>query len=255
LPLSAGALSNEDKDLVMAIAMKEDTGDYLLYRVFAQQGASLPTTVQLKLESGASPSDVQESNGIEWWPATYTKSGDTLTVNLSKGRIAEVKVAGGSHFTDNLDGTVTAVVPLTAQVGVTNVQPGATIPSGMTCVSPTPVDVNSDFSSELLVASVFVDMSRSGAPTEMTFVFGEQGALFTEEELLVDSELPSERGQCCWWPLVVLCLLFLLLSLLNWFIKRREEEYDTIYVEDEPLEEEFVEEEVITDEAVVEEVV
>ncbi|MCL2491292.1 MAG: hypothetical protein FWE87_00855 [Coriobacteriia bacterium] len=245
VPLGAGALSNEDKDLVMVIAMQEPTGDYLLYRVFARQGASLPTSVQLKLEQGARPADVQESDGLEWWPAKYVQSGDQLTVNLTNGRIAEVKVEGGTHFTTNIDGTVTAVVPLVAQTGVTNVQPGATIPDGMTCISPTPINVNSDFSTDLLVASVFVDMSRSGAPTSMTFVFGEQGLVYTEGETAADAAQEPTHGQCCWWPLVVLCLLFGLLSLWYWIIKDRKDQ--VIYeVEEEPE----VDEEVIVEEVV-----
>lgn len=226
LPFSAGAaLTPQDKELVMVTAIKADTGDYLLYRVFARQNASLPTSVTLKVEAGASPSDVQESNGIEWWPATYDKAGDTLTVNLTKGRIAEVKVAGGKHFTNNGDGTVSALVPLSAQVGIVNVQPGASIPAGMACISPPSVDVNSDFSTDLLVASVFMDLSRAGAPTEAVFVFGEQGAAFSPEQIAEDvAAATNQPGRCCWWPLVVLCVLFVLLSILYWFVREREEE-------------------------------
>jgi len=232
LPLAAGAaLAAQDKELVMVTAVKDTTGDYLLYRVFARQGASLPTSVTLKLEASASPTDVQESNGIEWWPAQYNKVGDTLMVNLTKGRIAEVKVVEGNLFSTHPDGTISAVVPLGAQQGIINVQPGATIPTDMTCISPPKVDVNSDFSTDLLVASVFYDLSRAGAPSEAVFVFGQAGATYSADQIADNVEAATNQpGQCCWWPLVVLCLLFVLLSILRWFIREREEDETALVV-------------------------
>jgi len=242
-PTLAGAsLSVQDIELVTVTAMQDSAGDFLMYRVFTKQATSLPTTIRLQLEPGAKPTDVQESNGIEWWKASSSQSGDVLTINLKRGRIAEVHVRTSNLFTKNADGTITATVPLAAQKGIVNVQPGATIPQGEICVSPEPVEIGSDFGTALLVASVYVDMTKTDAPNEMAFVFGEAGMTYSATEIAMDAAPEQPKGKCCWWPLVVLCVLFALLSILYWIVREREggdeepPEEDGIVEEDEIVE-------------------
>ena len=228
LPQIAGAiLAPNDTDLVTVTAVQHPDGStYLMYRVFARQATPLPATVELRLESGATPTDVQESNGIEWWKATYVQDGNVLLVNLTRGRIAEVHVRTDNLFTSNGDGTVTAVVPLSAQRGVINVQPGATCPPGSECISPERTETNSDIAFEMLVSSIYLDMSASGAPENATFVFGEQGSTVTSDKQITAPEEEAPKGQCCWWPLVVLSVIFVILCGTYWIVKSRDEEVD-----------------------------
>ena len=240
--LAGAAITANDTDLITVTAMQDTSGEYLLYRVFAKQGITLPTSVRLALEKGATVADVQESNGVDWWTATYTKSGDTLTVDLTNGRIAEVRVSSSNLFATNEDGTVVATVPLTAQKGFSNVQPGATRPEDKVLILPTNAEMNSDFGSSLLVASTFVDMSRADAPENVTFVFGEPGEVHSDLGVGSAPEtVQRETGQCCWWPLVVLSLLFAALLVVYWFVKEREE--DELYGLPDDEDEEFGESE------------
>ena len=222
--LAGATLSAQDTELVTVTAMQDSTGDFLMYRVFAKQTASLPASIRLQLEPGAKPTDVQESNGVEWWKASSSQMGDVLTVNLRQGRIAEVYVRTDNLFSKNTDGTVAATVPLSAQQGIVNVQPGATCPTGSSCISPRSVEISSDFGTDLLVASIYVDMTKPNAPAEVTFVFGEDGITYSATETIEEVVGERQTGQCCWWPLVVLCILFVVLSIAYWFVREREEE-------------------------------
>jgi hypothetical protein len=250
--IAGAALSPYETELITVTAVQDSSGNFLMYRVFAKQSTPLPASVQLKLEPGERPTDVQESNGLEWWRASHVQNGDTLTVNLTKGRIAEVHVSAPKIFENKADGTTVAVVPLSAQKGVANVQAGATRPEGTVCLSPSPVELNSDFSTALLVVSVFSDMTKSDAPTEVTFVFGLEDTVYSEAEI-ADDKQPVERepGQCCWWPLVVLCVLFLILGIFYLYIKARVEEDETPPADPDATDDDVVAE-IVEDDVIVE---